>query len=88
MGLQGARETWGAGRGRKDKNSRDGRCRTAVVDSYTGVQATQDWKRRGRIGCKKSGAAQSKGGGWGGKKDTEVDGKRSSKQLKGGTGFR
>ena len=57
------------------------------MDNFSGGQALQDWKRRGRIGCKKSGAAQSKGGEWGGSKYTEGDGKIFSEQLNGGAGF-
>ena len=37
--------------------------------------------------CVKSGAAQSKGGGWGGSRDTEADGYDSENRLNGGTGI-
>ena len=49
-------------------------------------QATQDWKRRGIIWSKKSGVAQSKGGGWGGSWDLAGGKERCRKQLKVGRG--
>ena len=58
------------------------------MDACPGEQAIQDRKRRGKIRFQKSGEAQSKCGGRGGSKDTEGDGKRSSKLLNGGAGFR
>ena len=64
--LQGLRVTLGTGQGRKYIKSRYGRWRPAVVDSCPGGQAIQDRKRRRGIGCKKSGVAQSQGGGSGG----------------------
>ena len=45
------------------------------MEAFPGGKAIQDWERRGRIGCKNSGVAQSKGGRWGGSKDMEGDGK-------------
>ena len=64
--MQGQKGTWGSGQEQKDSNSRDGNCRPVGVDACQGGQALQYRKRRGIIGCEKSGAAQSKGGRWGG----------------------
>ena len=72
---------------RQDKERRDGRWRPAGVDACPCGQAIQYRKRRGRNGCKKSIVTQSEGGEWGGSKDTEGDGKISSKQLNGGAGL-
>ena len=45
MGLQGPRGTWGEGLGRQDSECRDGRWRTAGVDTYPGGKEIQDRKR-------------------------------------------
>ena len=60
-GLHGPRGTWGVGRGRQGSNITDWRWRLTGVEVCSGGQDIQYRKRRGIIGCKKSGTAQNKG---------------------------
>ena len=50
VGLQGPIGTWGAGRGRKDSDIRDGRWGITGVGAFPGGQVIQDHNRRVRIG--------------------------------------
>ena len=75
VGLQGPRGTWGAGRGWKDSERRDGRWRLEGVDACPGGKAIQDQKRRGRIRYKKSGVCRSIAFQWGGLGMRRVTGK-------------
>ena len=79
--MQGLIGTWGAGKGKKDSEHRGGRWMPAGVDACKGGHAIQDLKRRGVIGCIKIGVSQYQGGGYGGYKDTEGNGKKSILQL-------